>query len=463
MPWNGSGTFALPGASFPEVNGTTIDATRFNATLNDAAAGITAALAKNGENAATANLPMGGFKHTGAGDATGTGQYIVYGQASSVSFGGALSITGSLTVGGNTTIGDAAGDTFTIAPSAITWSNNPTHSGNHTFSGNVVHNGATTLGDASGDPLTLNSSTITIPNGLNFDSNTLVIDATNNRVGIGVASPLTAFHIGGGGVQRVYRTDNTRFLTLYHDTTGGNLEATSAGDQLSLRSSQEMLFYANGSERVRIDASGNVGIGVTPTTKLDVFGNYAAFRNVSYSTYIGFGTLLPGGGAADSAYRYDGGNALFGTSSATRFVMTNDGRLYGTALHNNAGAVTGTANQYIASGTYTPTLTSVLNVTSTTARVCQWLRVGNVVTVSGSANVTFTASSAGQIDISLPIASNFTTVGQCSGVGSQDQTSGNFTGVITCDTTNDRASYKCASGAGGVAAELHFTFTYVVL
>lgn len=69
--------------------------------------------------------------------------------------------TGTLTVTGNTTLGDASGDTLTIAPNAVTWSNNPTHSGNHTFSGNVTIQGNTAIGDAAGDTLTFASSTVT--------------------------------------------------------------------------------------------------------------------------------------------------------------------------------------------------------------------------------------------------------------------------------------------------------------
>lgn len=84
MPWNGTGTYAPPGASFPEVNGTTIDAARFNATLNDVAAGVTAAIAKNGENAATANLPMGTFLHINLGQASGIGQTLAWGKNISV-------------------------------------------------------------------------------------------------------------------------------------------------------------------------------------------------------------------------------------------------------------------------------------------------------------------------------------------------------------------------------------------
>lgn len=49
-----------------------------------------------------------------------------------------VTLSGNLTVNGNTTLGNAAGDTLTIAPNAVTWSNNPTHSGNHTFSGRIL-------------------------------------------------------------------------------------------------------------------------------------------------------------------------------------------------------------------------------------------------------------------------------------------------------------------------------------
>jgi hypothetical protein len=44
----------------------------------------------------------------------------------------------NLVATGNTTLGDASGDTLTIAPNAVTWSNNPTHSGNHNFSASVT-------------------------------------------------------------------------------------------------------------------------------------------------------------------------------------------------------------------------------------------------------------------------------------------------------------------------------------
>lgn len=57
--------------------------------------------------------------------------------------------------------------------------------------------GNTQLGDASSDVLTITGTAVTTPNGLNFDSNTLVIDAANNRVGVGIASPTVALDVVG--------------------------------------------------------------------------------------------------------------------------------------------------------------------------------------------------------------------------------------------------------------------------
>lgn len=84
MAWNGSGTYVLSPSFSPEVNGTTVDATRYNGLTSDIAAGITAALAKNGENVPTANLPMGGFRHTGVAAAVAAGQYLSYNQSGAV-------------------------------------------------------------------------------------------------------------------------------------------------------------------------------------------------------------------------------------------------------------------------------------------------------------------------------------------------------------------------------------------
>lgn len=87
MSRNGSGVYTLP-AGNPVVTLTQISSTWANNTLSDIATEITNSIDKSGRTVPTANLPMAGYKHTGAGAATATGQYLTYGQA-----GGLASLT----------------------------------------------------------------------------------------------------------------------------------------------------------------------------------------------------------------------------------------------------------------------------------------------------------------------------------------------------------------------------------
>jgi len=81
MAWNASGTFnRITTTVSPAVGGTTIDVADQNTYTADVTAGINACLAKNGENAATGNLDMGGFKHTDVADAVAATEYTALGQ-----------------------------------------------------------------------------------------------------------------------------------------------------------------------------------------------------------------------------------------------------------------------------------------------------------------------------------------------------------------------------------------------
>lgn len=82
---------------------------------------------------------------------------------------------------------------------------------NVTLPANLSVDGNTTLGNASGDSVTFNAATASTPNGLNFDSNTLVIDATNNRIGVGTTAPRTDLEL--------YQASTAPVLTFERGTT----------------------------------------------------------------------------------------------------------------------------------------------------------------------------------------------------------------------------------------------------
>lgn len=156
-------------------------------------------------------------------------------------------------------------------------------------------------------------------------------------------------------------------------------------------------------------------------------------------------------------------NIAAGASAAEKLRITSEGRLYGTALHNNSGSVTGTTNQYIASGTYTPTLTNTTNVAASTPYLCQWIRVGNVVTVSGKVDIDITTTlNASDMGFSLPIASAFTNERDAGGTATTDaEQTGNIR--IKADATNDRAQFVWTGQVGTGNLSYSFTFTYLIL
>lgn len=78
MAFNGSGTYVLPGAAL--VDGQTISATEHNTLRDDVATALSTCVTRDGQSPATANLPMGNFKHTGLGSGTARTESINFGQ-----------------------------------------------------------------------------------------------------------------------------------------------------------------------------------------------------------------------------------------------------------------------------------------------------------------------------------------------------------------------------------------------
>lgn len=271
----------------------------------------------------------------------------------------------------------------------------------------------------------------------------------------------------------------------------GNGNSLAAGVQVGQNAAGNAVVYqlananlvlgTNSLDRVTIAAAGNVTIAAPSSGDTANFGQVAGSSAVITSISLNGSTaqwslantsntansdariqIQPAGTSAGDPYIYmtipGATNWAFGvdnsdsdtwkidststlTTATNRFNVTTDGRIYGNAIHNNAGAVTGTTNQYFASGTYTPTATAVTNVTGVTANVCKWIRVGNVVTVSGSGGVQATAGGAitTNFTLSLPIASNFVLGNDAGGTMSVVAAAGSQTmaGLVTANTASD--------------------------
>jgi hypothetical protein len=112
----------------------------------------------------------------------------------------------------------------------------------------------------------------------------------------------------------------------------------------------------------------------------------------------------------------------------------------------------------LASGTYTPTLTNVANVTTNSALSCQYMRVGDTVTVSGRVDVTATANATlTKILLSLPVASNFTNSSHLGGTAASNGTT--MIGYFSADTGSDEALLSFTSNSTANRS-FWFNFTY---
>lgn len=166
-----------------------------------------------------------------------------------------------------------------------------------------------------------------------------------------------------------------------------------------------------------------------------------------------FGSRSTGNGVGGSILLRTSPAGSIGTSQNSTIVTwaaTGDGRVYGTALHNNsAGLDSGPTIQHLGSATYSPTITAVANCTVTTPGVnFKYLRVGNVVHVTGQLSVDpTTASTLTRVRIALPIVSNLTGTVGCQGTGNCGDVFG-LGGAIFPDTTNNEAelNFICESG-----------------
>lgn len=135
------------------------------------------------------------------------------------------------------------------------------------------------------------------------------------------------------------------------------------------------------------------------------------------------------------------------------------------AIQTQLNAITALLNSnLIQSGTYTPTVSNTVNLDANTPRLCQWLRVGNVVSVSGGINIDPTSNGIEtNYQLSLPVASNFAQVWECAGSVAADNQNNNLAnGYIKANVANNTAEvHHFTQGLPAVEARFHFQYLIV--
>jgi hypothetical protein len=273
MSFNGTGTFNINTTGQPVVGGTTISTTVFNALTADLANGLTNTITKDGQSTPTNNIKLGGFKLTGVGLATVTGDALSYGRNATVNdltVLGAFSFTGGVSgiAINNSTIGATTPSTgaFTTLSASSTVSG----AGFTAYLASPPAIGGTTAAAITGTTITANTGFVgphngtvgaTTPNTGSFTTIAASGVTTLSADGLFAAAyaPTSVRSIGYRGVPQVGGASKTASYTLALADAGHHVYMTGS------TASQSITIPDNGSVAFPIGTTISIVNGASVT------------------------------------------------------------------------------------------------------------------------------------------------------------------------------------------------------
>ena len=140
-------------------------------------------------------------------------------------------------------------------------------SGDAGANGSVQYNDNGVVSGASNFIYDKATSAVSITGDLTVDTSTLKVDSTNNRVGIGTASPTVPLYVtGNNATATAIMQDETNGAKLRLLANSINFDITNGGGggDIAVSGANPLTFRINGSEQMRLNSTG-LGVGVTPS------------------------------------------------------------------------------------------------------------------------------------------------------------------------------------------------------
>lgn len=192
----------------------------------------------------------------------------------------------------------------------------PAHHALHQNVGLAINAIEDKVGTGASTPVTGSVLTGTGSGTSAWSTDPLSVDATNSRVGIGTTSPGEPLHIVTSSDDAFLKQENGTTTTFSGpDSANTGLYGTS--------SNHDTRFITNNTERVRIDTSGNVGIGTaSPAQALEVEGQVVIGAGDDITPdATGNGHLKIDGNAYSSFFTMDGTGTWIGNNSNSRSMI----------------------------------------------------------------------------------------------------------------------------------------------